>query len=50
MGTGQRPEPLFTSWNETHAALWGHRPLRLEHRLHEMPLFSRAALATPKQP
>ena len=38
-------EPLFTSWNETHSALWGNRPLRLEHRLHQMPLFSREALA-----
>ena len=39
-------EPLFTDWNETHAsALWGHQPLRLRHRLHAMPLFSREALA-----
>ena len=36
---------ILTDWNDTHAALWGHQPLRLGHRLHEMPLFSKAALA-----
>ena len=38
-------EPIFTGWNDTHTALWGHRPLRMTHRLHDMPLFSLASLA-----
>ncbi|MGX7709231.1 hypothetical protein [Methylobacterium sp. Gmos1] len=38
-------EPIFTDWTDRHGALWGHQPLRLQHRLHTMPLFSRAALA-----
>lgn len=38
--------PIFTDWNETHTALWGHRPLRMSHRLHENPLFSREGLAS----
>ena len=41
-----RHEPIFTEWDETSAALWGQQPMRLEHRLHRSPLFSRAALAT----
>ena len=40
-----RNEALFTDWNATNAALWGHQPQRLDHRLHRMPLFSRDALA-----
>lgn len=36
---------VLTSWNEQHRALWGHQPLRLEHRLHQSPLFSREALS-----
>ena len=38
-------DAIFTDWNHTHSALWSHQPLRLDHRLHQMPLFSRAALA-----
>ena len=38
-------QAIFTEWNDTHTALWGHTPLRMQHRLHEMPLFSEAALA-----
>ena len=38
-------QAILTDWNDTHAALWGNRPMRLAHNLHEMPLFSRAALA-----
>ncbi|MCE4222453.1 hypothetical protein HCU64_01700 [Methylobacterium sp. C25] len=36
---------IFTDWNDTHLALWSHQPLRLQHRLHEMPIFSKDALA-----
>jgi hypothetical protein len=39
-------EAILTSWDETrHKALWGNQPIRLQHRLHESPLFSDAALA-----
>lgn len=38
-------QPIFTAWNETHGDLWGHQPLRIEHRLHQDPLFSPEALA-----
>ena len=37
--------PVFTSWPEEAGALWGHQPLRLEHRLHRAPLFSTDGLA-----
>ncbi len=37
--------PIFTDWDRKHGDLWGHQPLRLAHRLHASPLFSRAALA-----
>ena len=36
---------IFTSWEPTHTRLWGNVPFRLEHRLHQHELFSRAALA-----
>jgi len=36
---------VFTNWDTTHSALWGHRPIRLSHDLHKTPLFSREALA-----
>lgn len=38
-------DAIFTDWNHTHTALWSHQPLRLQHRLHEIPLFSRSALS-----
>lgn len=38
-------QAIFTNWDDTHTALWGHQPLRMEHRLHQMPLFSEDALA-----
>ncbi|TXM79041.1 hypothetical protein FV218_00860 [Methylobacterium sp. WL69] len=38
--------PVFTDWTPQHAELFKHQPLRLAHRLHESPLFSRAALAS----
>ncbi|GMA76019.1 hypothetical protein GCM10025880_24360 [Methylorubrum aminovorans] len=38
-------DPIFTDWADKHGALWSHQPLRLQHRLHTMPLFSRTALA-----
>ena len=40
-----RTEPVLTAWDETQAALWGHQPQRLQHRLHASPLFSMEALA-----
>jgi hypothetical protein len=36
---------IFTSWEPKHTELWGNQPIRLSHRLHEHPLFSREALA-----
>ena len=36
---------VFTNWDATHSAQWGHQPLRLSHELHKSPLFSRDALA-----
>lgn len=36
---------VFTNWDATHSALWGHQPLKLSHELHKSPLFSRDALA-----
>lgn len=38
-------QTIFTSWQERHTALWGRQPVKLQHRLHESPLFSMAALA-----
>ena len=38
--------PIFVDWDANkHAAVWGHQPLRLQHRLHLHPLFSRDGLA-----
>jgi hypothetical protein len=36
---------LVLGWQAKHAALWGHVPICLEHRLHASALFSRAGLA-----
>jgi hypothetical protein len=36
---------VFTNWDATHSALWGHQPIKLSHELHTSPLFSRDALA-----
>jgi hypothetical protein len=36
---------VFTNWDATHSALWGHQPIKLAHELHKSPLFSRPALA-----
>jgi hypothetical protein len=38
-------EAIFTAWDEQATQVWGHQPLRLEHRLHQSPLFSREGLA-----
>jgi hypothetical protein len=39
-------EPILTQWGpEWHTSVFGHQPIRLEHRLHKHPLFSRDALA-----
>lgn len=38
-------EPIFDSWTERSAALFGHQPLMLSHHLHRHPLFARDALA-----
>jgi hypothetical protein len=38
-------DPIFTDWDEKTSALWGRQPVVIGHRLHESPLFSRAALA-----
>jgi hypothetical protein len=36
---------IFASWRDRDTALWGQQPIRLEHRLHEHPLFSPDSLA-----
>ncbi|TDR88162.1 hypothetical protein [Enterovirga rhinocerotis] len=40
-----RSDPIFTSWPQKASALWENQPLRLEHRLHQLPLFSMDGLA-----
>lgn len=40
-----RHEPILTDWSEKSASLWENRPMRLAHRLHELPLFSMDGLA-----
>src|ERR1700753_1005844 len=35
---------VFTNWDETHSALWGHQPIELGHDLHNTPLFSMETL------
>lgn len=35
-----RQNPVFTSWPAKASALWNNQPIRLEHRLHQTPLFS----------
>lgn len=35
---------LLTDWQERHTSLWGRQPICVAHRLHESPLFTRAAL------
>jgi hypothetical protein len=37
-------KPVFPAWNATHSAVWGHQPIRVEHGLHETPLFSMEAI------
>jgi hypothetical protein len=36
---------VFTNWDDTHSALWGHHPIQLETEMHKTPLFSRDQLA-----
>ncbi|SDS94048.1 hypothetical protein [Bradyrhizobium canariense] len=36
---------VFTSWDDTHSALWGHQPIQLAHEMHKTPLFSMETLA-----
>ena len=38
-------EPIFTNWKSDSAGKWLNEPVRLEHRLHNHPLFSFDALA-----
>jgi hypothetical protein len=38
-------DKVFTSWDDTNSALWGHQPIKLAHRLDRSPLFSTEALA-----
>ena len=40
-----RSDPIFTSWSPQASALFNNQPIRLEHRLHTMPLFSQEGLA-----
>lgn len=36
---------VFTTWNEQHAPLWEHQPVKIGHALHRSALFQREALA-----
>src|SRR4051812_37863900 len=36
---------VFTNWDDTHSALWGHAPIRMAHSMHESPLFQLDHLA-----
>ncbi len=36
---------IFTAWDDTHSALWGHQPIQLAHAMHQSPLFSMDTLA-----
>lgn len=38
-------DQILKSWDENNHRLWGFQPLGLDHRLHELPLFSRDSLA-----
>ncbi len=38
-------EPILVDWQPKHAELFGNHLIRLQHRLHESPLFSNDALA-----
>jgi len=31
---------VFSNWDDTHSALWGHQPIQLAHEIHKSPLFS----------
>jgi hypothetical protein len=37
-------EPIFQNWTSDVTARWGKAPLRVQHRLHEHPLFALEAL------
>lgn len=45
MNAAMNAQVVFPNWSEQHSALWGHHPLKLQHNLHESPLFSLEALA-----
>jgi hypothetical protein len=38
-------DKVFTNWDDTHSALWGHQPIELQHQLHNAPLFAMEMLA-----
>jgi hypothetical protein len=38
-------DPIFTNWEASKTALWGHQPICVQHRLSESPLFTMDALA-----
>jgi hypothetical protein len=42
---GMATQSILTKWDTTHSSLWGNQPIRMEHRLHQSPLFSRDQLA-----
>ena len=45
MAKDNNADKVFTSWDDTHSALWGQQPIRLVHGLHKSPLFSTDRLA-----
>lgn len=38
-------DKIFSNWDDTHSALWGHAPIRPAHNMHKSPLFSMDHLA-----
>lgn len=38
-------EPIFINWQPEHTRNWGRAPIKIQHRLHEHPLFALEALA-----
>ncbi|MEI8145247.1 MAG: hypothetical protein WCH83_07285, partial [Alphaproteobacteria bacterium] len=37
--------PIFPRWDETHSQVWGNVPVKIDHSLHQSPLFSMDAIA-----
>jgi hypothetical protein len=40
VGATTMADKVFTNWDDTHSALWGHQPIKLARRLDRSALFS----------